>query len=119
MAISFPLSHIMERKMKALRSAIIACSALAGLLVLPAGSHAEGDPQVLRAAIAGELRSIDPVWTTAEQTRYHAFMVYDTLFGLDAKLAIQPQMVDRWTVSDDKLTYTFTLRDGLAFTDGA
>ncbi len=29
----------------------------------------------------------------------------------------QPQMVDRWTVSDDKLSYTFTLRDGLKFHD--
>ena len=28
-------------------------------------------------------------------------------------------MVDNWTVSDDKLTYTFTLRDGLKWHDGA
>ena len=27
-------------------------------------------------------------------------------------------MVDRWTVSDDKLTYRFTLRDGLKWHDG-
>ena len=31
---------------------------------------------------------------------------------------IQPQMAD-WKVSDDKLTYTFTLRDGLKWHDGA
>src|SRR5205814_1332420 len=30
----------------------------------------------------------------------------------------QPQMVDKWTVSDDKLTYKFTLRDGLKWHDG-
>ncbi len=45
-------------------------------------------------------------------------MVYDTLFATDAKFQIQPQMVDKWELSKDKLTYTFTLRDGLKFHDG-
>jgi peptide/nickel transport system substrate-binding protein len=45
-------------------------------------------------------------------------MVYDTLLATDANFKIQPQMAD-WKVSDDKLTYTFTLRDGLKWHDGA
>ena len=45
-------------------------------------------------------------------------MVYDTLFALDESMTVRPQMVDRWSVSDDKLTYTFTLRDGLEWHDG-
>ena len=31
---------------------------------------------------------------------------------------VKPQMLEGWKVSDDKLTYTFTLRDGLKFHDG-
>ena len=46
-------------------------------------------------------------------------MVWDTLFALDADNVPQPQMVDTWSVSDDKLTYTFKLRDGLKWHDGA
>ena len=45
-------------------------------------------------------------------------MIYDTLFALDAKGQPQPQMVDTYRVSADKLTYTFTLRDGLKWHDG-
>jgi peptide/nickel transport system substrate-binding protein len=45
-------------------------------------------------------------------------MVYDTLFAIDHEFKPQPQMVDKWSVSDDKLKWTFTLRDGLAFHDG-
>ena len=90
-----------------------------GALALSASAGAQvSDTRTLRVVIPGELRSLDPVWTTAEQTRYHSFMVYDTLFGLDSALKIQPQMVDTYTVSDDKLSYTFSLRDGLRFTDG-
>src|SRR5258708_20385988 len=46
-------------------------------------------------------------------------MIYDTLFATDAKFQVQPQMVDKWEISKDGLTYTFTLRPGLKFHDGA
>src|SRR5260370_17150545 len=46
-------------------------------------------------------------------------MVWDTLFALDEKLQVQPEMVDKWEVSPDKLTWTFILRDGLVWGDGA
>ncbi len=57
------------------------------------------------------------IWTTAYIVRDHGYMIYDTLFAMDANGEIQPQMVDRYTVSEDKLTYTFTLRCGLLWHD--
>jgi peptide/nickel transport system substrate-binding protein len=66
-----------------------------------------------------DLKIVDPVWTTVYVTRNHGYMVYDTLFGLDANREPKPQMVDTFTVSEDGLTYTFTLRDGLLWHDGA
>ncbi len=48
-----------------------------------------------------------------------AYLIWDTLFALDAKFQPQPQMVETYTLSADKLTYDFTLRDGLKFHDGA
>ena len=65
-----------------------------------------------------DLRIIDPLFTTAYITRDHGYMVYDTLLATDSNFKVQPQMAD-WKVSDDKLTYTFTLRDGLKWHDGA
>lgn len=91
-------------------------SALMGAAAFAA--QAQGDARPLRIVLPGELRSIDPDWTAAALTRYHAFMVYDTLLGLDENQAIKPQMADSWTESEDHLTYTFTLRDKLAFSDG-
>ena len=46
-------------------------------------------------------------------------MIFDTLFALDGNLQLQPQMVDKYTVSKDAMKYSFTLRDGLKFHDGA
>ncbi len=75
--------------------------------------------RTIRAVMQGDLRSLDPIWTTANITAYHGAMIYDTLFALDEQMRPQPQMVSKWGLSDDKLTYTFELRDGLKFSDGA
>src|SRR5436189_2588837 len=75
--------------------------------------------RTLKAVMHADLRVLDPIWTTANISAYHGAMIYDTLFGLDDKFTPQPQMVSKWGVSDDKLTYTFELRDGLKFSDGA
>src|SRR5690606_25701745 len=61
---------------------------------------------------------MDPVFSTAFLTRDHGYMIYDTLLGVDEKFEIRPQMAE-WSVSDDNKTYTFTLREGLAWHDGA
>jgi peptide/nickel transport system substrate-binding protein len=73
----------------------------------------------LRLVPQADLKNLDPVWTTAAITANHAYMVYDTLFALDSKLEPKPQMVGNYQISDDGLTYTFTLRDGLKFHDGS
>ena len=65
-----------------------------------------------------DLKILDPIWTTAYIVRNHGYMIYDTLFALDGNLEVKPQMVDKWTRLADKLTWTFTLRDGLEFHDG-
>ena len=75
--------------------------------------------RTVKAVMHADLRVLDPIWTTANISAYHGAMIYDTLFGLDANFKPQPQMVGKWGVSDDKLTYTFELRDGLKFSDGA
>jgi peptide/nickel transport system substrate-binding protein len=94
----------------------LAMTVLAGglLAALPAQAQT-----TLRVVMHSDLKIVDPIFTTAYITRNHGYMIYETLFTTDAKGEVQPQMVDKYTVSDDKLKWTFTLRDGLLFHDGA
>src|SRR5436309_11025679 len=86
---------------------------------VPSIGWTQSAPQkTLRFIPQADLRSIDPIWTTAYVTRNFGYLVFDTLFALDKNFQPQPQMVDRWSVSDDKLSYSFTLRDGLKWHDG-
>jgi peptide/nickel transport system substrate-binding protein len=73
----------------------------------------------LNAVLESEVVFLDPHSTTANITRTFGYLVYDTLFAMDSKGAIKPQMVRDWAASADKMTWTFTLRDGLRFHDGA
>ena len=74
--------------------------------------------KVLKFVPQADLRILDPIATTAYITRNHGYMIYDTLFAVDEKFQVRPQMIDRHELSRDLLTYTFTLRDGLKFHDG-
>src|ERR1700756_404294 len=90
--------------------------ALSSAWMKPAAAAA--GKKTISAVMHSDLRIIDPLFTTAYITRDHGYMVYDTLLATDSNFKVQPQMAD-WKVSDDKLTYTFTLRDGLKWHDGA
>lgn len=96
-------------------------AASAALLAAPSirSARAQSGGGTVRAVMHGDLRSFDPIWTTANITSYHGAMIYDTLFSMDAQFRPQPQMVGDWNLSDDKTVYTFTLRDGLTFSDGS
>lgn len=88
----------------------------APLLMAPALARAENKP--LRFIPNANLSSIDPVWTTALVAHEHAFLIFDTLYGIDDAGQLRPQMCAGHELSADKLTWTFTLRDGLKFHDG-
>src|SRR6202158_449589 len=107
--------HTSRWKRRTMASNIVR-SALALSAALAMSSLA--DAKTITAVMHSDLRIIDPGFTTAYITRDHGYMVYDTLLATDANFKIQPQMAE-WKVSDDKLTYTFTLRDGLKWHDGA
>lgn len=89
-----------------------------GLAALLAATAVQAQT-TLRVRPFGDLKAIDPIVNSDYMARNHGYMVYDTLFALDEKLQIRPQMLERHSVSTDGLTYLFTLRDGLKFHDGA
>ena len=95
---------------------LAAGAALVAGAVMSAPASAD---QTLRVVMHSDLKIVDPIWTTAYMSRNYGYMVYDTLFAMDANTDVHPQMVESYEVSADKLTYTFTLRPGLAWHDGS
>ncbi len=64
------------------------------------------------------LSSIDPVWTSAMTVRNFGLMVFETLYGRDAQMNPQPQMLEGELVEADGRLRTMKLRTNLRFHDG-
>ncbi len=95
-----------------LQRLLLAMLLAAGTWVTPARA------QTVNAVLEAEIVTLDPHFTPAYITRTFGYMVFDTLFAMDAQGRVQPQMVESWTASPDGLTWSFTLREGLAWHDG-
>jgi peptide/nickel transport system substrate-binding protein len=101
-----------------IRGAVAAALAAGLALCAAVPAHAQARKQIT-AAMSAEVAVLDPHFSTNYTTRDFAYMVFDTLFTMDSKGVIRPQMVDSYQTSADGLTWNFKLRDGLAFHDGA
>ena len=75
-------------------------------------ARAQGTAKILRVVPQAEPQVFDPHQSQANVTSVHAAMIYDTLFSWDANMVPQPQMVESYTTSDDKLLYSFHLASG-------
>ncbi len=87
------------------------------LLLFVTGS-ALGQPGTLEIAIDQSPVGLDPHVATAFSTFAVIGQIYDGLVELNAELELEPALAASWEVSDDALTYTFTLREGVTFHNG-
>ncbi len=79
---------------------------------------AAGNPRLLKFVPQSDIALLDPDLAPALVTRNHAYLVYDTLYGVDDAVRPRPQMAAGHVVEDDGKTWKITLRDGLRFHDG-
>jgi peptide/nickel transport system substrate-binding protein len=109
-----------DNRMKAIVVRFCARLVLSGVLTgIAATAWAQTPATVLKVAPSADVQELDPTRGRNLISRIYSQMVFDTLFALDHTLSPQPMMVDREAVSEDRLTYTFTLRTGLKFHDGS
>src|SRR6516225_10165501 len=64
-----------------------------------------------------DLSLVDPHFAGPRSRRTHAYLVFDTLYGIDTNWTAQPQMVEGHQIEEDGLIWTLILREGLRFHD--
>lgn len=108
----------MKLKKLLVAGTILACSSLTVNLLIPASASAASSKKTLNWSIPSELSTIDPSKVT---DTYGGDMVSNTLEGLyrlGKNSKIESGMAKKTTVSDDGLTYTFTLRSNNKWSNG-
>jgi peptide/nickel transport system substrate-binding protein len=96
-----------------------AASALGGTRLASAETAGEGvRGGTLRYATGGEVPTLDVHLTTALTVTRVMWNVYETLFAWNADFEVIPMLAESHTMSDDQLTHTVTLRQGVPFHNG-
>ena len=78
----------------------------------------QGAARTMRFVPHADMSTGDALWSSALIAFDASYMYADQLYGLNSKLLPQPQMIERHDLSDNRLTWRFTLRQGLLFHDG-
>src|SRR5690606_32350387 len=92
--------------------------AMAGLVLATGAALAQSTE--IRIGVALEPPALDPTAGAAEAIDVVVYQnVFEGLTRVDQNGAVQPGLAESWTVSDDGLSYTFKLHDGVTFHDGS
>src|SRR5689334_10300702 len=83
----------------------------------PAASNPQSNATIT-ISLNADPPSLDPAFSSAFVDRQVHNSLFDKLVDLDANGKIVPMLATEWKLSDDGLTYTFTLREGVKFHDG-
>src|SRR5690606_12863645 len=101
----------MDKTLQAFGLALALTTAMAGL--------AMAQPTEIRIGVALEPPALDPTAGAAEAIDIVVYQnVFEGLTRIDQNGAVQPGLASDWTISEDGLTYTFKLHDGVTFHDG-
>ncbi len=78
------------------------------------------DPRTLVEGSIGDPQTFDPAWMYDNVSSCMVWRLYDPLIHMkrDRYDEFVPQLADSWEISDDGLTYTFHIREGVKFHEG-
>lgn len=102
----------MNKTSRAFGLALALTTAMAGI--------AMAQPTEVRIGVALEPPALDPTAGAAEAIDIVVYQnVFEGLTRIDQTGTVQPGLAESWTISEDGLTYTFKLHDGVTFHDGS
>src|SRR5580658_8975119 len=112
-------TRVVQRQHRGSTMAISRRVVLASALALPALRSARAAPAVLRIAIGASLATLDPMKTTIGDEYIYDNLVFNGLTQMHEDLSVGPDLAASWTYSTDLKTWTFVLRRGVKFHNGA
>jgi peptide/nickel transport system substrate-binding protein len=89
--------------------------------VQPTAAPAAGQPKrggILKVGLQADPTSLDPQKTSLTALFHVTEHIYSLLVRLKPDLTVEPDLAEKWDISPDGKTYTFTLRKGVKFHSG-
>lgn len=83
-----------------------------------AATATPAQPTSIKIALGSEPDNLDPMLSAATDTSSVMMNVFEGLLGFNTKGEFIPAIAESYTISEDELTYTFTIKQGIQFHDG-
>jgi len=104
-------------KKKRWLAALLTCCMAAALLAGCGGGQSAGDKTTLKVGVTNFADTLEPT------ENYFSWVVMrygmgEALAKFDEKMNVQPWLAESWKISDDHMTWTFKIRDGVKFSNG-
>lgn len=80
--------------------------------------HAQEDAILLRSTLSGDITNLNPIFTSDSASIDVAGFLWAGLYDTDPETALPIPDLATWEVSEDGLTYSFTIRDDAFWSDG-
>ena len=103
------------KKILALLLALVMVFALAAC----GGEAKKASASEITVQIGPNPETLDPALNSAVDGGNMLITLFETLLIIDENNEVQPGQAEKWDVSEDGLTWTFTMRDGLKWSDGS
>ena len=110
-------------------AALLACVLALSLGLTACGGSSASGSTTSAAATSGEKQlvvqlgpdpeTLDPALNSAIDGANMILFAFDTLLGVDEDLNVVPALAESWKESEDGMTWTFHLREGLKWSDGS
>ena len=75
--------------------------------------------KILTIQLGPDVETIDPALNSAVDGANYILFAFDNLLKMDKDGKVVPGLAEKYEISDDQLTWTFHLRDGLKWSDGS
>ncbi len=75
--------------------------------------------KILTIQLGPDVESIDPALNSAVDGANYILYAFENLLKIDKEGKVVPGLAEKYEISDDQLTWTFHLRDGLKWSDGS
>jgi peptide/nickel transport system substrate-binding protein len=122
------VKNLDQRLVVSRRSLLAASGAAVALSQLPGFAFAQDATPVataepvrggtLKIGVQGDPVGLDPALSILDAANIIFDFVYEGLTRLDPQLEPQPALAESWSISEDGLTYTFSIRRNVTFHNG-
>lgn len=102
----------------AIKGIALSLSLALGAMWLPACTKDDGTGYIFKYDLPANPRTLDPQTATDSSAYEIIANMFEGLLKIDNDGTVQPAAAESYTVSDDGLVYSFTLREDIFWTDG-